>query len=254
VYTRCPGCHTVHPVNAALLVVDAGRYRCGKCNKVSSALESLFDEWPQAGAKPPQPGEMPVLGLSLDLERAAQSRQAPTGAGLGDSDAEGAAATGGGWRWLARTAWIAGAIVVLAVATWQWAEFQGKPLLERPEVESTLVRLGLRQPPPAKPFRDLERIHLVNRELTSHPYLPGHLRLSATIVNRAARIQPYPAIEVTLLNATGEVVLRQRFAPSDFLDPESAPGAGMVPQAYLPLVLDLVDPGVQAVGFELEFR
>ena len=253
-YTRCPDCHTVHPVNAALLASGAGRYRCGKCNKVSSALESLFDEWPQASAKPPQPGDIPVLGLSLDLEQAAQSRQAPAGDGMGDSDAEGAAATGGGLRWLARTAWIAGAILVLAVATWQWAEFQGEPLLESPDVDKALTRLGLREPPPAKPFRDLDLIHLVNRELISHPYLPDHLRLSATIVNRAAQIQPYPDIEVTLLDVAGQVVLRQRFAPSDFLDPASAPGAGMVPQAYLPLVLDLVDPGVRAVGFELEFR
>jgi predicted Zn finger-like uncharacterized protein len=254
VYTRCPGCHTVHPVNAALLAVGAGRYRCGKCNKISSALETLFDEWPQAGSKPPQAGEIPVLGLSLDLQGAAQSRQTPAGAGLSDSDAADAPATGGGLRWFARTAWIAGGILVLIAATWQWAEFQGEPLLERPEVESALVRLGLHQPPPAGPFRDLERIHLVNRELTSHPYLSGHLRLSATIVNRAAKIQPYPEIEVALLDASGEVVLRQRYTPSDFLDPESASGAGMVPQAYLPLVLDLVDPGTQAVGFELEFK
>lgn len=253
-YTRCPGCHTIHPVNAALLAAGAGRYRCGKCNKVSSALESLFDEWPQAGSKPAQSGEIPVLGLSLDLEGAAQARQAPAGAGLSDSDGTDSPANGRSLRWLARTAWIAGGILVLGAATWQWAGFQGEPLLERPGVESTLVRLGLRQPPPAKPFRDLERIHLVSRELTSHPYLSGHLRLSATIVNRAAKIQPYPDIEVALLDATGEVVLRQRFAPSDFLDPESASGAGMVPQAYLPLVLDLVDPGVQAVGFELQFK
>ena len=42
-YTRCPGCHTVHPVNAALLASGGGRYRCGKCNKVNNALEALFD-------------------------------------------------------------------------------------------------------------------------------------------------------------------------------------------------------------------
>ena len=55
-YTRCPACHTVHPVNASLLAQGGGKYRCGKCNKSANALESLFDEWPEPGDKPPGAG------------------------------------------------------------------------------------------------------------------------------------------------------------------------------------------------------
>ena len=112
----------------------------------------------------------------------------------------------------------------------------------------------------AKLFNDeltldnLERIHLVSRELRSHPTVPGQLRLSATIVNRAARAQPWPDLEITLLDAAGQQVARVRFSPADYLSSGSAVEAGMTPQAYLPLVLDLDDPGRQAVGFELEFR
>jgi hypothetical protein len=97
-------------------------------------------------------------------------------------------------------------------------------------------------------------IHLVSRELSSHPHLSGRLRLSATIVNRATRKQPYPDIEVTLLDASGRSLLQKRFVPADYLDPGSAPGASMVPHAYLPLAVDLEDPGLRAVGFELEFK
>jgi predicted Zn finger-like uncharacterized protein len=254
VYTRCPGCHTVHPVNAALLAGGAGRYRCGKCNKVSNALESLFDEWPTAGARAPAADGVPVLGLPLDLERAAQAGQAPT---ENDADSEGPAAaeTGGpATRRLLRAAWITGAILILLVSAWQWAKFHGASPLQDPTIESALQRLGLETPSPAQPFRDLESIHLVNRELRSHPVVPGRLRLSATIVNRAQRSQPYPAIEVALLDAAGQVVLRERFDPSDYLAVGSAPDGGMAPQAYLPLTLELADPGSQAVGFELEFR
>jgi hypothetical protein len=80
------------------------------------------------------------------------------------------------------------------------------------------------------------------------------LRLSATIVNRAVLEQPYPDIEVALLDAAGNVVLNKRFTPADYLDSKRAPDTAMAPQAYLPLVLDMEDPGVQAVGFELQFK
>ena len=252
-YTRCPGCHTVHPVNAALLAGGSGRYRCGKCNKVNNALESLFDEWPRAGARAPAADGIPVLGLSLDLERTAQSSQ--PGAAE-DPDAESAAAQTArpAARALLPAAWIAAAALIGLVIAWQWAEFRGEPLLQNAAVESAAQRLGLKAQPPEQPFRDFESIHLVSRELRSHPVVPGRLRLSATIVNRAQQSQPYPEIEVALLDSSGQVVLRERFAPSDYLAAGSASDRGMAPGAYLPLTLELADPGVQAVGFELQFR
>lgn len=252
-YTRCAGCHTVHPVNAALLAADGGRYRCGKCNKINNALAALFDEWPQAGARAPQAGQIPVLGLTLDLEAAAQSRQLPEDTAAGEPEpARQSHSTVR--QLLVRASGIAGALVLLVVVTWQWSDFQGKPLLERSGVRAVLTRVGLQKAPPEQPFRDLEQVQLVSRELASHPYAKGQLRLSATIVNRAERKQPYPDIEISLLDAAGQVVLKRRFAPADYLDPGRAPGSAMAPEAYLPLVLDMEDPGERAVGFELEFR
>jgi predicted Zn finger-like uncharacterized protein len=254
VYTRCPGCHTVHPVNAALLARGAGRYRCGKCNKVSNALESLFDAWPEASAQGTKAGDIPVLGASLDLEGAARARrehpEAPEDAEVSAADTSRSSAA----TWLLRAAWMTGALLVLVLALDQWGRFQGKPLFEQTSIQSSLVRLGLRAPPPRPPARDPDLIHLVSRELTSHPTRPGYLRLNATLVNRAPRSQPYPDIDVDLLDAAGKVVHRERFAPSDYLAPGTPAGAGLAPQAYLPLALDLEDPGEQAVGFELEFR
>lgn len=262
-YTRCPGCHTVHPVNAALLAGGAGRYRCGKCNKVNNALEALFDEWPAAGARAPSAGELPVLGLSLDLQAAARSRQTP-GAAPDRAEAGDDTVTGSdGLRWLVRLGWVSAALALAVVIAFQVAKFQGQPLLDRAPVRSAMERLGLREPPTAEAYRDPGLIHLVSRELRSHPDQSGRLRLSATIVNRAPRAQPWPDLEVTLLDAAGQPVSRQRFSPADYLargnkwenaSGSSAPAKGMAPQAYLPLTLDLEDPGVQAVGFELEFR
>lgn len=242
----------MHPVNAALLAAGGGRYRCSKCNKVNDALESLFDLWPAAGEPAPKPGDLPVLGLPLDLEAAAKSRRNGPEASVDGGDEP-----PNDHRWtrlLVRLGWVVGAVVIAVVVVFQVAEFQGGPLLERPAVQSALERVGLREPPPAEPFRDLGRIHLVSRELRSHPARSGWLRLNATIVNRAPRSQPWPDLEITLLDAVGSVVTQRRFEPADYLAEGSDLSRGMAPQAYLPLTVELEDPGRRAVGFELEFR
>jgi hypothetical protein len=116
------------------------------------------------------------------------------------------------------------------------------------------TRPGMHEPLSGKVFRDLSQIQLVGRELTSHPVQADTLRLTATIVNRAPEIQPYPDLEVILMDAGGQVVSRLRLSPSDYLAEGSSKDSGMTPQAYLPLVLDLPDPGREAVGFELNFH
>ena len=102
-------------------------------------------------------------------------------------------------RGLARFVWIAGAAVVAFAVAFEWAEFQQEPLLERPSVQSLLIRLGIREPEPEPIFRELEQIILVSRELKSHPVREDTLRLTATIVNRAARIQALSRISKSIL-------------------------------------------------------
>ena len=252
-FTRCPACHTVHPVNAALLARGRGKYRCSKCNKVANALLALFDDWPQPGQSPPAIGDLPVLGQNLDLDQARAARLEPEDSRLTGDDAPAEPAPRRGKPWL-RLAWVAGALMVTLAIVFQWAEFQGRPILEQSAIQDALVTAGLKEAPRREVYRDLDLIHLVSRELASHPERPDMLRLSATIVNRAPKRQPYPRLEVILFDAAGETLATHDFEPGDYL--AGGPGArpGMSPQAYLPLTLDLADPGTEAVGFELNFH
>jgi predicted Zn finger-like uncharacterized protein len=253
VYTRCKGCHTVHPVNARLLAQGKGRFRCGKCKISGNALESLFDEWPAAGTRPPASGQMPVLGLPIDLQEAEKSRLNPEQSSKpGDSTEEPSQSGRSGKIWL-RAAWITAAIALTIVTTFKLAEFYEQPLLEQPAVQTAIIRLGIKDAPAKQPYRDVNQIHLVSRELRTHPSRSGVLQLTATIVNRAPQAQPYPELEVILLDATGQPISETRFTPADYLAEDATGDSGMTPQAYLPLVLELPDPGNEAVGFELNF-
>lgn len=253
-YTRCPGCSTVHPVNAAILARNGGRYRCGKCNKTSNALESLFDEWPEAGRKPAPAGDLPVLGQEIDLKKAGESRLNPDEAGLSGEPAEAQPSPSRAGRLLLRTAWLVGGVLIGALIIIKAAEYSGKPILEKEEIDETLIALGVKEPRAKTVFRDLELIHLVSRKLVSDPTRPGTLRLEATIVNRAPQSQPYPDLEIILFDTAGARHATHHFEPADYLSRAPEPGSGMSPHAYLPFSLELEDPGEQAVGFELVFH
>jgi hypothetical protein len=234
----------VHPVNAAVLAQGGGRYRCGKCHKTGNALEALFDEWPQARQRGAPAGDLPELGLALSLGPGEEPQ-------AGTPSVESDLPPG---RLLQRAVWIIAAVVLTVVITLNLTRFLQQPLTDTPWLQSTLVRLGVKPAPVQAPFRALDQIKLLSRELKAHPLRPGVLVLTATIVNRAAQSQAYPDIEVTLLDIHSQQLARQVFKPSDYLAQGSDLRRGMTPQAYLALSLEMPDPGDGAAGFELQFR
>lgn len=259
-FTRCPGCHTVHPLSAALLAQGNGLYRCGKCNKVSNALQNLFDAWPEAGQKPDtgrsgnrQPPVLDVPGESNDgpesespaevsEEEAALLRAA--GFGVADSPTP----AGG------RKAWAAAAVVLAAVTLLNLFFVSGDALLAQPAIRGALQGIGAIEAPPEPMYRNLDLLHLASSEMHSHPTLDETLVLNATIVNRADRKQPFPALQVTLFDAQNQPLASRVFAPEDYLPPGSGTATGIPPGAYLPIIMELLDPGQHAVGFEMKFH
>lgn len=246
-FTRCQACHTVHPLSAALLARGAGKYRCGKCNKVGNALESLFDEWPDSAQQGTRPGPIPTLGVPLTLGPTAPSQPDEP-----DSSPDAGRLDGPPRRWLLRFTWIVAGILLAGVITVQVADFFARPIFAAESLTAVLEKLGLRDPPPAAPFSDVRLIELLSREMQAHPTRPGVLLLSATIINRASQHQPYPEIQVTLLDIRGGTLARRRFRADEYLPGSDALRRGMAPNAFLPFTLELLDPGDLAVGFELE--
>jgi predicted Zn finger-like uncharacterized protein len=250
-YTRCQSCHTVHAVNAALLARSGGRFRCGKCKSVGNALDALFDEWPDAGAKPSPPGSLPELGTRLDLA-------GPTGDNAATEEAvsqgESTGSDAGGTRIWLRALWMIAAFALALIVSLYVARYFGMPLPDRATLDAALVKIGLREAPPPPPFRALDRIEIVSREMRAHPDRPGVLQLDATLVNRAGRSQAYPQIDVALLDIAGRAIARQGFAPAAYLGRAVETARGMTPDAYVAISLTMPDPGDEAVGFEIEFR
>ncbi len=251
-YTRCQGCHTVHPVNAVLLSRARGQYRCGRCKKLANALDGLFDEWPHAGEPAVEHGEPPTLGGGVALEQPDQVEISPEEAALLADPAELPDAPDSKSAWL-RVGWITLGLMLVLGSVFSVGVYFGKIDIHSDTLNQTLVRLGIRDTPPQQPFRDTSSIELVNREMLSHPLRPRVLLLNATIVNRAQQAQAYPEIQVRLFDINSEVISERRFRPTDYLTSTSTMRGGMTPGAFLRFSLEMLDPGERAVGFELEF-
>ncbi len=242
----------VHPINAPLLAQGEGKYRCGKCGKMGNALEALFDQWPDASQKATEPGDLPELGVPLTLDEPADPDITPEEAALlEDSEDE---PEDPKRNPLIRPLWITAAVVFIIVITLNVASVLEIPLLDDPRVDSKLIEMGLKEAPPEPPFRDVEKIELLSREMKAHPSRPGVLLLTATMVNRADRSQAYPEIDVTLLDIRSRILARKLFRPGDYLSRTSELRTGMTPDAYLTFSLELLDPGDQATGFEFQFQ
>jgi hypothetical protein len=120
----------------------------------------------------------------------------------------------------------------------------------RPYIALAWQQLG-REPPWQ---RDLDRLRVLQSDVRDHPERPGSLLVTVRLVNEALFEQPFPAIELTLGDATGGLVGRRRFEPATYL------GADWLEPAFMPVgrsvdvVLELAGNHGQAAAFTIELR
>jgi hypothetical protein len=85
----------------------------------------------------------------------------------------------------------------------------------------------------------------------SDPKAANRLMLRASIVNRATYAQPLPLLRLSLQDRFGGTLHQRDIAPPDYL-----PGAGdaglLAPGERADVLIRIVDPGSEVVGFELD--
>jgi len=98
---------------------------------------------------------------------------------------------------------------------------------------------------------DLSAYELRQWGAASDPREANRLMLRASIVNRASYSQPMPLLRLTLQDRFGGTLGQRDIGPADYL-----PGSGaqtlLEPGQRADAVIRIVDPGTEAVGFELD--
>ncbi len=149
------------------------------------------------------------------------------------------------WPWIA-------ALVVLALGLGaQIVHREREALMQDPVVGPWLSQayslLGQEQAAPT----DLAAFELRQWGASSAPEQAGRLRLRASIVNRAAFAQPFPLLRVALQDRFGTTIGAREVSPEDYLPGERAARL-LAPGQRVDAEISIVDPGTEAVGFEID--
>ncbi len=254
-YTYCPNCSTVFQVSASLLSCAAGKVRCGECRHVYVATEYLFDDAALARAAleatkatvGDEDTEAPVDYVRMpDVEQLQEEEEAtPVRPGPADWDRHSFSVRDLGS--------VLGIVALLLLLGIQWVYFNRAALAAdlswRPAVERLCTVMHCTLPLRA----DLEQLVITNRDVRQHPTVDQALLINASFENRADFIQPYPMFEISFTDKTGDPVALRRFLPFEYLGDAALAAQGLPADTPVQVVLEVMDPGDEAVSFQLGF-
>jgi predicted Zn finger-like uncharacterized protein len=142
-------------------------------------------------------------------------------------------------RQLPFSVWASAAVVLALLLVFQLVHTNEEWL----SVHAPLVNGG-------KPAAALSAYQLRQWGVTGDPGANGTLRVRASIMNAAAQLQPYPLLRVTLADRFGTRVGAREFEPAEYLG--KAPARLLAPGERVDATLNILDPGKDAEGFEID--
>jgi predicted Zn finger-like uncharacterized protein len=148
--------------------------------------------------------------------------------------------------------WGAGALVALVALALQVVNHYRAELVKQPAigslVEHAYAALGIT----VTPHWDVRQYEILDWVATAEPSSGGlgSLKITARIKNRGPEYQPYPSVNLRLKNRWEAAVGTRTFTPTEYL--AAAPRRLMAPGETARAQLEVVDPGPDAYGFELD--
>lgn len=264
-FTRCPGCGTIFRVTAAQLALREGQVRCGHCRAVFDANDHVIALDARRSDDVDVPDELAAGRPTITLRSAdalepvdeprAEPEPSPTAALASDAlpatpieaaKPEAAIASvpidvraldrAGRFEWKPRkplherrrTLYGAAiALLLVALAAQGLLEYRDTLAAHAPGMRPLLQGACNVFGCTIEPVRDPAALSIEASDLQADASHRGLLVLSATIRNRAPYTIAFPYLELTLTDASDQVVVRRAFAPSDYVGGTSNPTAGI---------------------------
>jgi predicted Zn finger-like uncharacterized protein len=148
--------------------------------------------------------------------------------------------------------WALGILLMCGTLVLQYLYYHRLQLVENPQLRPLLTTLCELTDCELPPRRDLGRIELTEHLMQFHPNYEQSLLINATLANRADFDQPYPLVEIVMTDIEQQVVAQRRFTPEQYLH-NYRRGDSFRANSEVPLQLEVLDPGNDAVGFEFRF-
>ena len=143
--------------------------------------------------------------------------------------------------------------ILLAILGGQYVYFHWWELSRNPQLYPSLQWVCEIGGCELAPLRNVEQIELVSRNVYSHPNEAEALMITATMENKAIFAQPYPMLRISFTNQQEKVIARREFSPREYLPQGEDAKALMLSGQTVNLILEVVDPGKDAFGYEFDF-
>ncbi len=265
-YTQCRGCGEVFVIEVDHLTHARGHVRCNLCGTVFDGLETLSAERPHEdedlllhdfdNAPPLLTQAYHSMLVADTVEEELEEPVVPEFISavespedvpfVADKVQKETQPTSPTWLWSGLT------LVMLAGLLWQAQAAIGTGQLKLPEgeVKETVCELISCQQDAQNV--DLDAISLVSRNIRPHPGRDNTLIISASMINGNKDNLEFPALEIKLSDLNGQIVAMRRFVASEYV-PSDVLRSGFVSNTLIPVNLEILSPGDNAVAFEIGF-
>jgi len=226
----CPHCLTLINVTAEDLNTNNGLLVCSHCH-VRFTASKIAD----INVEPGDAVAAPVISNDARRDLLESSLQTPAKQRSG-------------------LLWSLVSLVLTMLLAVQYIYFERNTLADHANLRPWLVTACQYLRCELKPIRAPEQIHILAREVRSHPTIKNTLLIELELVNEASFRQPWPTLQLTFSDINGTMVARRSFSPGDYLHDEQDIKDGMPSRNPVSIDLVLVDPGPEAVNFEFKFH
>lgn len=233
--TRCPSCSTVFRVTEQQLGAREGRVRCGRCDTLFDAIATLGPDPvtrpPQEKPSPPTSGSMAVL---LGTEKDSSFDFGPPAP-----------------RPLSQLWWMGSVLLLLALLLQGAYRYRGELAVLVPEAKPVLERICVELACDIPLPRRAELLSIESSDLQADGSHSNVMVLTATLRNRAAFVQAFPALELALTNADGQTVARRVLLPKDYVAPPARSDAGFAAGTELQIRVYIEAAALKPTGYRL---
>ncbi len=209
-FTQCTHCGAVFRVRMKELTVAQGKLRCGECDAIFNAMDTLTTTLPKKKLKNEATDEEDII--DPDVLTPKYSRVVKKSI---------------------NSLHILVVLSLLSLLVFQVLYHHNHWITQELE-------------------RNPEQVQMIKRNIISHPNDSGVLLISASIENKSKQAQPYPYIEVTLLDNKENIIALRRFKPREYLQ-QYVENEVFVPEKEVVLQLKIADPGEKATRFNFKF-
>ncbi len=249
--TRCEHCGSRFRVTDQQLQRALGQVRCSECGKVFNAMYNL-----QSLAQEDMPGPIESIELSSAAGGGQAEQIEPVVDTSSISELSLHEAMYGSEK---RSMWsisplfvFIGILLLLALGTMQTVYYLRYQLVQDARFQQQVITLCRILPCDPALFASTRQIKLLERNVFTHPSSNNALMINGAFINQASFSQKLPNMLVSLFDIQGKLIANRVFTPAEYLR-DGQNQTTIAPQTPVQFLLEVVDPGTDALTYEFEF-